>query len=468
MRAFAGFHAFPGGSLDPEDAQIPSGATNLTDEEAASALGADAGEHRALSFYVCCLRELFEEVGILLVEKDGRDYLPGEVELARLREALAGGSPLAEAVLEWGWVLDASALHFRARWLAPEGIPVRFDVRVFVCEFRGQIRRDPAEVAGVDWHTASEVLMAAEAGTIMLAPPTMATVDSLAAYESVGALLEGHREGGNRPMEQHSAKVRRLVAPNPSLMTGPGTNTYLLGTDELIVIDPGTIDREHLGRLIGAGKIETVVITHHHPDHVSGAGELADYAGAEVAASEGFWAMAKLYTDGRRLKQGDVVEVPGVKLEVLETPGHASDHIALWFDEEEALFSGDLILGEGTTVISPPDGDLVDYLASLEKVKELAPKVIYPGHFDPRTDATDWINHYITHRHEREEEVLAALEAGVETPAEITKIVYSAYPSELHPIAERSVLAHLQKLTTEGRVLAKGDLWTLKSPKGDD
>jgi glyoxylase-like metal-dependent hydrolase (beta-lactamase superfamily II)/8-oxo-dGTP pyrophosphatase MutT (NUDIX family) len=465
MRAFAGFHAFPGGTLDPEDSEVPKGSTNLTLEETAERLGADAGGHEAMSFYVCCLRELFEEVGLLFVVKGGVAYLPDPAERESVRTELGNGRPLAAIVMDRGWQLDVDSLRFRARWLAPEAIPVRFDVRVFVAEFRGEIVPNPDEVDAVDWMGTTEAMMASEAGTVLLAPPTMATIDNLVGFDSVEALLAGKHEGGTRAMEQHSPLIRRLVAPNPSILTGPGTNSYLIGTTELIVIDPGTLDKEHLGRLIGAGRIKTVVVTHHHVDHASGSLELADFVGAEIAASEKFWDIAHLSKDGRRLSEGDIVEADGVSLEVLETPGHASDHISLWMEAEKALFAGDLILGQGTTVISPPDGNLTDYLASLEKVKALGAEVIYPAHFDPRTDVSEWIDYYISHRHDREAEVIDAIRSGASTISQVTAVVYSSYPSALHPVAERSVLAHLEKLDNEGLVRHEGEQWSLRNPQ---
>lgn len=459
MRAFGGFHAFPGGTLDPSDhTDEAAEVSTLTPAQAEAALGEDAGGLPALGFYVCALRELFEEVGILLAT-DGD--APAEVppsDLEKAREAVAGGAAFPQVVASMGLKMATHLLGYRSRWVAPRALPVRFDVRVFVAPALGEPDPDPAEVEAVEWLSAEQVLARMESGSVIMAPPTLATVDMLSRYTSAGALLGG---SGSDPAaaepERCSPMVRRLVAPNPSIMTGPGTNTYVVGSEELLVIDVGSMDPGHLGALAGLGTISTVVVTHHHPDHVSGSLELAERTGAEVVASTKFWEMARNWSGGRGVSDGDQLSVEGLSLEVVETPGHASDHICLWFNAEKALFAGDLVLGEGTTVISPPDGNLTDYLASLEKVAALEPEVLYPGHFPPRDDAAEWIGYYLSHRLQREDQVLAALFSGASRIPDIVAVVYTSYPEELHPVAERSVAAHLEKLQQEGRVVSRGD-----------
>lgn len=459
MKAFGGFHAFPGGSLDPEDASdLAAQLSTLSADEASERLGEDAGDDPPLAFFVCAVRELFEEVGVLLaVDGEGR-FVPERADEVKAR--LDRGAGFFEAVGSAELSLATDRLGFLVRWVAPEGIPVRFDVRVFVTQAAGDPVPDPREVAHIDWYDTSTALALSETGKLLLAPPTVGTIASLSPYGSVEELLSGRAQRPENPIERHSPMVRRLVAPNPSLMTGPGTNTYVVGEERLVVIDPGILEHRHLERLAGLGEIDTVVITHHHIDHVGGALDLANMVGAEVAASARFWARAKTFHDGRALEDGESLVVPGATLEVIDTPGHASDHICLWLEEERALFSADLVLGEGTSVISPPDGSLVDYLTSLRRVRALEPRKLYPGHFDPRDDAVEWIDYYIAHRHEREEQVIAALEKGKATVDQIVAAVYSSYPEALHPVAERSVLAHLEKLIDERRVSAKEDRFT--------
>jgi glyoxylase-like metal-dependent hydrolase (beta-lactamase superfamily II)/8-oxo-dGTP pyrophosphatase MutT (NUDIX family) len=462
MRAFGGFHVFPGGALDPGDYGPAAFAVSaLSEEEAAARLGDAAGDHPALGFFVCALRELFEEVGVLLARDSAGPVTLDGAALRRARQELADGKSFAEVVDGLGLRLATDLLRFHTRWTAPAILPVRFDVRVFVAEASGELDPDHGEVEQLDWYTPSSAMALSEAGAIMLAPPTVATLSSLARYAGAAEMISGELATSGPPeIERLSPLVARIVAPNASFMTGPGTNTYLVGSPasgEMIVIDPGSMEKEHLDAIAAAGEVKTIVITHGHPDHFGGVIELAETTKSQIVMS-GASGRASFFGDlVRTVEDGDVVASKEVELKVIATPGHASDHICLWLEEERALFSGDLVLGEGTTVISPPDGDLTDYLASLERVKGLNPRRLYPGHFPPRDDAVEWIDYYVNHRHQRETQILDALKRGATTVSEIVSEVYASYPEALHPIAERTVLAHLMKLEHENRVASGGD-----------
>jgi glyoxylase-like metal-dependent hydrolase (beta-lactamase superfamily II)/8-oxo-dGTP pyrophosphatase MutT (NUDIX family) len=461
MRAFGGFHAFPGGVVDPDDhTEAAAALSTLGKDESAAMLGDAAGDLPAIGFLVCALRELFEETGILYARRDDQNVvLWGEEVSEERKRLLAGGAPFPEILEDLGVKLATHRLSFLARWIAPEALPIRFDVRVFVIEGEGEPVPEPSEVERVDWLTPSHALALAEGGELQLAPPTVATVGVLSRYNTVGAMLKADgRQASSNYMERHSPLVRRIVAPNSTVMTGPGTNTYLVGDGEVIAIDPGTLEGLHLYSVTSAATVREIVVTHGHPDHISGTLELAQSAGAGIVSSH---KLLNRLPGARGVGEGDVIEIGGVRLTVLDTPGHSSDHICLWLEEEKALFSGDLILGEGTTVISPPDGNLTDYLASLQKVAALGAERIYPGHFAPRDDAQAWIDYYIAHRQEREEQILNALTDGKTKPDEIVAVVYSSYPSALHPIAERSVIAHLDKLIKEGRVEKTGEAFRI-------
>ena len=212
-----------------------------------------------------------------------------------------------------------------------------------------------------------------------------------------------------------SPLVRRIVAPNPGMMTGPGTNTYLVGIDEIVVVDPGPDDKGHLDAIAGCGgdRIRWIVCTHTHPDHSPGAAGLQARTGAEVLAYD---ARDDLAID-RPLSDGDVIEATEFVLRAVHTPGHASNHLCFVLEQERLLFSGDHIMEGSTVVISPPDGDMAVYLASLERVKTLRPRLrtIAPGHGHLIDDPAVRLAGYITHRLEREAAILAALEAGAAT-----------------------------------------------------
>ncbi|HUF32106.1 MAG TPA: MBL fold metallo-hydrolase [Acidimicrobiales bacterium] len=252
-----------------------------------------------------------------------------------------------------------------------------------------------------------------------------------------------------------SPLVRRVVAPNPSMMTGPGTNTYLVGIDEVAVIDPGPDDASHLDAIVGCGgdRIRWILCTHTHSDHSPGASSLKERTGAEVLA---FDSRDDLVVD-RRLADGDQVEATEFRLTTLHTPGHASNHLCFLLDQEAMLFSGDHIMDGSTVVIAPPDGDMAAYIAQLQRLRGMRLKAIAPGHGQRIDDPRAKIDEYLAHRRAREEMVLAALgEAGEATIAELVATIYTDVPEHLHGMARYSVWATLEKLAGEGRARGSG------------
>ena len=240
--------------------------------------------------------------------------------------------------------------------------------------------------------------------------------------------------------------VARVLAPNPGLFELEGTNTWVVGRWPAVVIDPGPDDAGHLREVLdAAGRVGAIVLTHDHPDHAPGAAPLAATTGAPVLA-------ARPAGGAERLRDGHVVRMPGVALEAVATPGHSPDHVAFFLKDERALFTGDAVLGRGTSVIDPPEGDLAKYLRSLHRMRELAPKTIYHGHGPVVLDAVDKLDEYAEHRAMREAQVLSGLAEGPRSPEDLVPAIYEDYPLELHPAAARSVLAHLLKLEGDGRV----------------
>lgn len=242
------------------------------------------------------------------------------------------------------------------------------------------------------------------------------------------------------------APIVRVLAPNAGLRELEGTNTWVIGRWPAAVIDPAVDAPEHLREVLeAAGRIDAVLLTHDHPDHEPGALTLARETGARVFAARPAEGM-------ERLRDGQVLLMPGVALTALATPGHSPDHVAFFLERDRALFTGDSVLGRGTSVIDPPEGDLAQYLRSLQRMRELGPRTIHPGHGPVVLDAVAKLDEYLEHRAMREEQVLAGLADGPRTPEELVPGIYGEYPAELHPLAARSVLAHLLKLEGEGRV----------------
>jgi len=250
-----------------------------------------------------------------------------------------------------------------------------------------------------------------------------------------------------------SPLVRRVLAPNPGVFTGPGTNTYLVGHDEVVVIDPGPDEASHLDAIAaaGGGRIRWIVVTHTHPDHAPGAAGLKARTGARML---GFAARDEFEPD-TAIGDGFVVDGPDFTLRAVHTPGHASNHLCYLLEDEGILFSGDHIMSGSTVVITPPDGDMAVYLDSLARVRALPVVGIAPGHGSFIDDPAAKVDEYVAHRLGREEKVLAALAAaGRATVDELVPAVYDDVDEDRHPIARNSLWAHLRKLGSDGRAAA--------------
>lgn len=239
-------------------------------------------------------------------------------------------------------------------------------------------------------------------------------------------------------------RVVRLLAPNPGVFTLEGTNTWIVGADPSIVIDPGPELEEHLDTVAReAGPVAAVVVTHDHPDHAPGAPSLASRVGAPVFAYR--------LAGAERLRAGQRILGGGVELTAVHTPGHTSDHVAFFEPDSGSLFTGDAVIGRGTSFIDPPDGDLARYLRSLERMLELGPRTIYPGHGPVVLRAEEKLREYLIHRREREDQIVAGLAEGPRTVSQLVGSIYAGFPEDVRPLAARSVLAHLLKLEHEGR-----------------
>jgi len=234
-----------------------------------------------------------------------------------------------------------------------------------------------------------------------------------------------------------------VLAPNPGPMTLEGTNTWVLrapDAEDCVVVDPGPLHEAHLVEVAALGPVAVVLLTHGHLDHSEGARRLAELTGARVRALD---PAHRLGDEG--LGEGDVVAAAGIELRVLATPGHTSDSLSFVLDDD-AVLTGDTILGRGTTVVAHPDGVLGDYLASLRRLRELGALTVLPGHGPELPSAGVVAEHYLAHRQARLEQVQAAVEAGAGTADAVVERVYADVDRALWPAARLSVLAQLDHL----------------------
>ena len=266
------------------------------------------------------------------------------------------------------------------------------------------------------------------------------------------------------PFAELAPGVRRIVAPNPSMMTGPGTNTYMFGAKDIAVLDPGPNLVVHLAdiREKAGGDIRWIIATHSHPDHSPGVAPLAELTGAEVLGMPAPNAEHndKTFVPTRVLSDGDKLETGEFVIEAIHTPGHASNHLCYRHAETNWVFTGDHVIDGSTVVINPPDGNMTHYLDSLEKLKDLRPAALMPGHgerIDDPDAAIDWI---VQHRLDREAKVLAAVKANPHlTTRELVPYVYEDIPEKLYEWAERSLQAHLIRLEADLETTMETGRW---------
>lgn len=270
--------------------------------------------------------------------------------------------------------------------------------------------------------------------------------------------------------------IRRVVAPNASAFTFHGTGTYIIGDGDVAVIDPGPQRQDHFSALTNAlenERVAAILITHTHLDHSPLAAPLKAATGAPTYGfgPHGGAADGQSVEEGAdrdfmpdiALTDGDLIEGPGWTFEAVHTPGHTSNHLCFAYREVRALFSGDHVMGWSTSVISPPDGDMAAYMESLEKLLNRREEVYYPTHGNPIRAPRAHVESFIAHRLDREAQILACLEQGMETVLDMVPAMYRDVPTGLHPAAARSVLAHLIRMTGDGRVACSDPSPSLRS-----
>jgi glyoxylase-like metal-dependent hydrolase (beta-lactamase superfamily II) len=273
-------------------------------------------------------------------------------------------------------------------------------------------------------------------------------------------------------VDQVTPLVRRVIAENPNPFTFRGTGTYIVGHGEVAVIDPGPLDDAHVAALLKAldgERVSHILVTHTHMDHSPAAEPFKRATGAETfgfgphVPGRCWQGVDGLETRGDQdfrpdhaVADGDVIEGPGWTFEAVHTPGHIHNHLCFAFREENTLFSGDHVMGWSTTVVSPPDGDMSDYMASLDKVLARTETTYWPTHGPAITEPERHVRALKAHREGREQAILDALASGVDDVGHIVKLNYAKVPEHLHPAAARTTLSHLVRLIEMGRVTSDG------------
>jgi glyoxylase-like metal-dependent hydrolase (beta-lactamase superfamily II)/8-oxo-dGTP pyrophosphatase MutT (NUDIX family) len=506
-----GAFVFPGGALDPDDASERAArrVRGMDDAQASARMGLSSG---GLAYWVAAARECFEESGILLVF-DSRD-LPidprraGSLEPFR-NELNAGSLQFSEFLEKEDLYIHAHEIAYYSHWITAPGRARRFSTRFFVaCAPEGQQgAHDRSETVHSVWISPREAIERGRRGEIELIFPTRSTLADLAPIQTPRAALEHAKnmgdievnaacwaldhEGSQRlfrrsdppyyeihwsdPEEKGDTcfviqpgvpkrldrYVTRITAPNPGAMTGPGTNTYLVGEDEIAVIDPGPAIDAHIAKILecGAGRngsrIRWILTTHTHLDHSPAAAALKAATGAQVLGrpAPAGASQDQGYAPDRVPADGEALAVGNLRLRAIHTPGHASNHLCYLLEQTRMLFTGDHVMQGSTVVINPPDGDMRAYLASLDKLLAEDIAIIAPGHGYLIGAPHREVKRLMAHRLAREAKVAAALgrrgEASVE---ELVPEVYDDVSPKLFPAAMRSLTAHLDKLVAEGRV----------------
>jgi len=470
LRFAGGFYAFPGGGVDVADAGVPL--------DAGEALGAAEAP-----CVVAAARELFEEAGVLAVPGAQSISAP---ERKAMREALLRHPKPVEKAASFGDFLARHGLRLDARWFSPAGrwvtpaaMPIRFDARFYLVEMpAGEVAEIwPGELADGEWIQPLEALRRWEQGTALLHPPAWHTLKSLAwagghPRDALPLLTAPGKAPWKLPIREHVVEriefQRGLILVPlraPTLPPATHTNCLLLGDEELWVVDPGSpwpeeqaILRETLDKLAEEGRRAVgVLLTHHHPDHTGGAQVLdLPIAATRETAERIDFKVDRIVEDGARF------EVGPRGWRALHLPGHTRGHLCLIEEGSGAVVAGDLVAGVGTVIVDPPEGDMKDYLDSLDRLLGEKPGCIYPAHGPVIPAGPARLSEYRAHRLQREQLVLGALRRSTNAavPAELVPAAYPDVKPDVYPLAERSLLAHLYKLVREGRARESGGRFT--------
>jgi glyoxylase-like metal-dependent hydrolase (beta-lactamase superfamily II)/8-oxo-dGTP pyrophosphatase MutT (NUDIX family) len=495
-----GAYVFPGGSLDAQDNSMER-VVGITEAQANERLKLARG---GIAYYVAAIRECFEEAGILLA----RDARGAPVSAERAASLMHWrNKPFREMLEAEDLYVPAGELAYFGHWITAPGRSRRFDARFFMAlaPEGQQGSHDAAETVHDVWITPREALERGARNEIELVNATQQSLKDLArftdrrtAFDYARALpeIDENRacwaQGKEGPkifrradapyFEIHWADpeetgassydlaagepkrldrwVTRLIAPNPGLMTGPGTNTYIVGG--VAVIDPGPAIDSHIERILEHKNLKWILCTHTHLDHSPAAAAIKAATGAQALGRPAPAGQDATFKPDVVLDNGQRIDLGAISLRAIHTPGHASNHLCYLLEQTRMLFTGDHVMQGSTVVINPPDGDMRAYLQSLERLLGEDIAIIAPGHGYLIGAPHREVKRLIAHRLNRERKVLAALER-LEHPSleEMLPLVYDDVPERIHRVAARSLTAHLDKLVADGAARLEEGRYTL-------
>lgn len=460
-----GYHAFPGGQFDGTDAE--ASVENCPDVETGVAIS-------------CAARELFEETQVL-VARGGEALTQGQ--RASLLDDLQSARMSWPALLKhYDLHLDANDFTFVGRWVTPPFSARRFDTWFFLVNCppkqRAYVSGD-AELASGDWIAASAAYTRWQRSEILAVPPVLHALKTLSAgTEDTDGLIKSFFSSPNAnrvPVRRIEFRPNYICFPVRTLTKPPATHTncYLIYTSsELLIIDPGSPyedEQQALAECVDALVVEgrnvrEIVLTHMHPDHVGGVNALRVHLGEQLRVAAHRLTAAPLAGSvrvDRVIEEGDAISLDGlpqIALKAMHTPGHARGHLCFYEERTGTLISGDNLVGLGSVLIDPPEGNMRDYLRTLDRMRALRNvSVIFGGHGPAIANPYTKIDEYIAHRLEREQKILQAVREGAVSPKEIVVRVYTDVSPKAHAMAERAVLAHLEKLIADGFVAQTSD-----------
>lgn len=464
LKFLGGFHGFTGGKVDKNDANVE--VRNCLDRKQAELLA-------------CAVRETFEEIGILLV-RNGDKLTTGQ-RASLHDELISGRSTFAEILELWGLWIDAEDFLYIGFWTTPEFSPIRFKTRFFIatCPEKQTPYRAIDEMQEIEFIKAERAVEMWSESKVLIAPPVLISLQELAEnkigiQESAERLLKKSQESnGNIDYIELNSRLICLPLRTETLPPATHTNCFIIGKKEFIVVDAATPFEDEQTKLfqlidefIGKGyACREIIVSHLHPDHFGGETALKKHLknkfnlkvpiSAHKITAESIKdnvKIEKLVEDNQtyNLKDQDGNDF---QIKALHTPGHARGHLCFYDESYGFLLSSDNVVGQGTVVIAPPEGNMIDYLDSLDRMKSLPNLNFLCGsHGSAVYDAKGKIEEYISHRLHREKQVLQNVGQGLFKPAEIVENIYPNLDSRLIPLAEKSIEAHLEKLVTENKI----------------